>query len=259
VKLYQIVVKDVIRRKKRVLYAALGVVIGTMTVIGILTITLAGEARIYDQLEKYGPNLTIIPSISNLDMRLGNLSLGTLSIGENYIDEAKIEEIREIADGEIRQALNIDDDTDISTIAPKLYINTEVKEISVMLVGIEPEEELKIKTWWQIREGEYLTGANQALVGSVAAELLKLDIGDQVSLDGSDMAVVGILDESGSSDDYQIFVPIKTLQKAFGKEELVSSIDIRALCNACPVEVIAGAINDTIPGVRAIAVKQISK
>lgn len=258
-KLYQIVVKDIIRRKKRVLYAALGVVIGTMTVIGILTIALAGEARIYDQLEKYGPNLTIIPSVSNLDMQLGNLSLGTLSVGENYIDEAKIEEIREIADSEIRQALNItDDDSNITTIAPKLYINTEVKEISVMLVGIEPEEELKIKTWWQIREGEYLTGANQALVGSVAAELLRLNIGDQVSLNGNDVAVVGILDESGSGDDYQIFVPLKTLQKAFGKEELVSSIDIRALCNACPVEVIAGAINDTIPGVRAIAVKQIA-
>ena len=53
-KLYQMVAKDVMRRKKRVLYAALGVVIGTMTVVGILTIALAGETRIYSQLEKYG-------------------------------------------------------------------------------------------------------------------------------------------------------------------------------------------------------------
>lgn len=257
-KLYQIVFKDVMRRKKRVLYAALGVVVGTMTVIGILTIALAGEARIYDQLEKYGPNLTIIPSISSLDMQLGNLSLGTLSIGENYIDENKLTEIREIADGEIRKALNIADESDISTIAPKLYISTEVKEVSVMIVGIIPEEELSIKTWWQVREGEYLGTSNQALVGSVTAELLGLNIGDQISLNGSNVTVVGVLGESGSGDDFQIFVPLTTLQKAFDKEGLISSVDIRALCNACPVEIIAASINDTIPGVRAIAVKQIA-
>ena len=51
-KLYQMVVRDVMRRKRRVLYAALGVVIGTMTVVGILTIALAGEARIYSQAGK---------------------------------------------------------------------------------------------------------------------------------------------------------------------------------------------------------------
>ncbi len=40
-KLYKVVLKDVIRRRKRVAYATLGVVIGTMTMVGILTITLA--------------------------------------------------------------------------------------------------------------------------------------------------------------------------------------------------------------------------
>ena len=86
-KLYQMVAKDVMRRNRRVLYAALGMVIGTMTVVGILTISMAGEARIYSQLEKYGANLTIVPAISNMDMQLGDLSLGTLTVGENYIHE----------------------------------------------------------------------------------------------------------------------------------------------------------------------------
>jgi hypothetical protein len=35
-KLYQVVIKDVMRRKRRVLYATLGVIIGTATVVGIL-------------------------------------------------------------------------------------------------------------------------------------------------------------------------------------------------------------------------------
>jgi len=258
VKLYQIVAKDVVRRKRRVLYAALGVVIGTMTVVGILTIALAGEARIYSQLEKYGPNLTVVPAISNLDMKLGDLSLGTLAVGENYIPEERLPQIRRIADDEIRRGMGIQDEGDIATIAPKLYLNAEVMGMSVMLVGVDPQQENKIKTWWRIQEGGYLEGADQALVGAVAAELLEINAGDRIGLNGSDITVTGILEETGSNDDYQIFVPIGTLQRLFDKDGLISSIDIRALCNACPVEFIADGINQNIPGVRAVAVKQVA-
>jgi len=258
-KLYQVVVKDVIRRRRRVLYAALGVVIGTATVVGILTVARAGEARIYSQLEKYGPNLAVIPAINNLDMKLGDVSLGMLAVGDNYVSEEKLPRIREITDGAIRKALKIEDEGDIATIAPKLYINTKIKDISVMVVGVKPEEEINIKTWWKIREGKYLEGKDQTLLGAVAAEILKLKVGDNIELNGSTLKVAGILEETGSNDDYQVFVPIETLQTAFDREGLVSSVDIRALCNACPVEIIADSINADIPGVRAVAVKQIAE
>ncbi len=258
-KLYHLVLKDILRRKKRVLYAALGIVIAAMTVVGILTIAAAGQARIYAQLEKYGANLSVIPAISNVDMTLGDLSLGALTVGENYIPEAKLPEIRQIADGMIREALGIKDEGYIATIAPKLYVNTKVKGTSVVVVGVEPKEERIIKTWWRIREGEYLEEGDQALLGAQTAQLLKLNIGDKISLNGSDITVIGILEEAGSSDDYQVFVPIQTLQSAFGKEGIVSSVDIRALCNACPVELIADGINQNITGVRAVAVKQVAE
>ncbi len=96
------------------------------------------------------------------------------------------------------------------------------------------------------------------MLGSQAAQLLKLGVGDTVSVNGTNLTVTGILDETGSADDYQAFVPLPTLQKAFGKEGTVSTIDVRALCNACPVEIIADAINQNITGVRAVAVKQVA-
>ncbi len=257
-KLYHLVLKDILRRKKRVLYAALGIVIAAMTVVGILTIATAGQARIYSQLEKYGANLNVVPAISNVDMKLGDLSLGAVAVGENYIPEARLPEIRQITDGLIREALELKDEGNIATIAPKLYVNTKVKETSLLVVGIEPKEERQIKTWWKIQEGQYLEQGDQALVGTLAAQILKLNIGDKISFNGSDTTVAGILEETGSSDDYQVFVPIQTLQKAFNKEGIVSSIDIRALCNGCPVETIADAINQNITGVRAVAVKQVA-
>lgn len=258
-KLYQMVVKDITRRKKRVLYASLGVVIGVTTIVAVLTIALAAEANIYGQIEKYGANLMVMPAISDIDIGLGGLSLGTLAIGENYISEDKLPEIRRITDGKIREALGIEDEGNIATIAPKLYMNTKVNGTSVIVVGVDPQEERKLKTWWRVSEGRYLEGPDEALVGATAAELLKLNVGDTITLNGREVTITGILEETGSNEDYQVFVPIETAQKAFNKEGLVSSIDVRALCSACPTADIASSINENIPGVRAVAVKQIAE
>jgi putative ABC transport system permease protein len=264
--LYQMVLKDIFRRKKRILYAALGVVIGTMTVVGILTTAVAGEAKIVAQLEKYGPNLSIIPAISNLDMKLGDLNLGTVTVGENYIQEDKIPEIRRVTDRKIREyldkdiigAFGISNDGPIATIAPKLYVPADIKGASVMLVGIEPAGEQVIRTWWQVKSGEYLKEGREMLAGASAAALLRLNIGDKVTYNNTDFTVTGVLDETGSGEDYELFVPLAPLQAAAGKEGIISSIDIRALCKACPVEIIADSLNQSIPGIRAVAVKKVA-
>jgi len=258
-KLYQIVLKDITRREKRMLYTSLGVVIGVATIVAVLTIALAGETDIYGQLEKYGANLVVMPAIIDIDVGLGGLSLGTLAVGENYISENELPQIRQIADGKIREALNIEDEGDIATIAPRLYMNTEIEGTSVIIVGVDPQQERQLKTWWRIREGEYLERADQALVGAMAAELLELNVGDKIALNGREVTITGILEETGSNEDYQVFLHIKTAQEAFDKEGLVSSIDVRALCSACPTSDIASAINENMPGVRAVAVKQIAE
>ena len=96
-------------------------------------------------------------------------------------------------------------------------------------------------------------------MGSAAADLLKINVGDTIPLNQTNSVTVsGILDETGSGDDYRIFVPLPLLQQAFNKPGMISTIDIRALCNGCPVEIIADAINKDISGVRAVAVKQVA-
>jgi len=258
-KLHQIVVKDVTRRKKRVLYTSFGVVIGITTFVAVLTMFLAGVTNIYRQLDEYGANLMVMPVIRDVDIALGSLGVGTLAVGENYVSEDKLPEVRQITDGMIREALGIKDEVDLATIAPKLYLNAEVKGASVIVVGVEPQQERQLKTWWKISEGRYLESSDEALVGATIAGLLNFNIGDKIALNGVDITIAGILEETGSNDDYQVFVPMETAQRAFNKEGLVSLMDIRALCDACPVERIADGINQSIPGVRAVAVKQIAE
>jgi putative ABC transport system permease protein len=257
-KLYQVVLKDILRRKKRVLYATLGVIIATMTVVGVLTIALAGQAKIYSQLEKYGANLSVVPATKSLDTGLGDLTLGTVTVGDNYISADKLPQIRQITDDLIRKYRDIDTPGNISTIAPQLLVQSEVKGTSVIFAGIEPQEEITIKSWWQVSRGEFISGNNQAVVGSVAADLLKTNIGDTILVNQSPVTVSGILGETGSGDDYRIFVPLSLLQQSFNKPGMISTIDIRALCNGCPVEIIADALNKDVGGVRAVAVKQVA-
>lgn len=258
-KLYKVVAKEMVRRRRRALYTALGVAAGVAAFVAVLTIAHAGEAMIFKELDKYGPNLMVMPAINNVDMQLGGLSLGTLAVGDNYIDEDRLPEIREITDGAIREKLGLTDEGDIATLAPKLYINTEVKDTSVMVVGFDPESEWIIKSWWTVSDGKYPENQNEAILGARASEILDVDSGDSILIVGQQVTVSGILSETGSNDDYQIFVPLATVQSAFGKEGLISSVDIRALCSGCPVEVIANSINNNIPGVRAVAVKQIAE
>ena len=241
------------------MYTALGVAAGVAAFIAVLTVARAGEARLYEELDKYGPNLMVAPAINNVDLQLGDLSLGTLAVGDNYIDEDSLPQIREIADGAIREALGLEDEGDIAAIAPKLYVNTEVKGTSVMVVGFDPEPEWAIKSWWTVSSGKYPEQENEAILGARASEILDVNIGDTIPIGEHQVTVSGVLGETGSNDDYQIFVPLETVQSAFEKEGLISSIDIRALCLGCPVEVIANAINNNIPGVRAVAVKQIAE
>jgi len=259
VKIYQVTVKDIRRRRRRALYTALGVAIGIAAFIAVLTIARAGEERIYREMDKYGPNLMVMPAIHDVDLQLGDLTLGTLAVGDNYIAEDKLLEIRQITDGAIREALGIAGDEDIATIAPKLYITTAVKGTAVMVVGFEPEQERLIKSWWTISDGRYPEQQDEAILGARASAALDVDLGDNISIKEQEVTVVGILDETGSNDDYQVFVPLATVQRAFEKEGLISSADIRALCSSCPVESIADLVNDAIPGVRAVAVKQIAQ
>ena len=258
-RLLQVVAKDTLRRRRRALYTALGVAIGVAAVVAVLTVARSGEQRIYSEIDKYGPNMTVTPAINDVDLKLGDLRLGSLAVGENYIAEDKLPEIRQIADGAIRNALDIQDQGDIATIAPKLYMNTIVNGTSIMVVGFDPEQEQIIKSWWQISRGRYPEQQNEAILGTRASSILGVGPGDSIAINGQDVIIVGILGETGSQDDYQIFAPLKTVQQAFGKEGLISSMDIRALCSACPVESIADSINKTIPGVRAVAVKQIAE
>jgi len=259
VRLSTIVTRDMLRRKRRVFHAAIGVAIGIMTVVTTLTVAHAGEQHLHMELERYGPNLSVVPATGMLDLELGGLSMGSVTVGDNYIDEAVLPQIQEMADTAIREELGITETDPIAIVAPRLYVPSTVGGRNVTVAGVLPPKERTIRSWWQVEDGRYLEGSDEVLVGAVAAASLDLASGAQIDVFGHGYTVAGVLKESGSNDDYLLFVPLSTLQETSGKTGIVSTVDVRALCTACPVEMIADSLSSNVPGIHAVAVRQVAE
>jgi putative ABC transport system permease protein len=85
---------------------------------------------------------------------------------------------------------------------------------------------------------------------------LNLQEGSSIILGNSTFLVTGSLAETGSTDDYAIFITLHNAQALFNLEGKISEADVAALCNDCPVEDLADQIMKAVPDVRATPIKQ---
>jgi putative ABC transport system permease protein len=116
----------------------------------------------------------------------------------------------------IEALATIPNSKNLRIISPKVFGQAEIGDSAVLVVGVDPESEYNLKIWWKV-EGALQTGSN---------------------------------------DDYTIYLPLHTAQELLDMRGEVSLVDVGALCSDCPVENISQQIMDAIPGVRASPVKQ---
>jgi putative ABC transport system permease protein len=88
-----------------------------------------------------------------------------------------------------------------------------------------------MKTFFKFRQGNWFKEAdsNEAVMGYEAAELEQREVGDMILMPEKNVKfkVVGILERTGTQDDGTIFVPLKTLQRIFGKTDELTTIGIK--------------------------------
>jgi putative ABC transport system permease protein len=150
----------------------------------------------------------------------------------------------------------IENRENISTVAPKLLVVSEVKGSKVMVAGVDFPAEFRLKKWWRMASGMKPGDAAEVLVGKDAAAKLGIAPGDTVNLGGGAYRVSGVLAGTGSQDDGLIFADLGSVQRQFRKGNAVSLIELSALCGGCPIEDIVAQVNGALPGARAVAVKE---
>jgi putative ABC transport system permease protein len=244
-KLHNISINNLRRRKARMAFLTIGLMVGIATIVTLVTLTNSMSGDIERKMDEFGANILITPQSNDLSMSYGGITLGGVSFDQ-----------REIHEEELGRIAKISNSKNISTISPKVLGGVRVEGKELLLVGVNFEAELKMKQWWQIF-GEAPKNDGEVLLGSDAATALNVMTGDAIEIRGERLKVSGILDRTGSQDDTLIFAPLKKVQTLLGKEGTITLVEVAALCSGCPIAHMVTQIAEKLPDARVSAIQQV--
>jgi putative ABC transport system permease protein len=246
-KLTDISLNNLRRRKSKMGFLVVGLLIGVATVVTLVSITQAMHTDIQDKIDQFGANIVITPKSDELSLSYGGVTVSNTSF-----------DVKELHSDSAALIRTIDLKANIAAVAPKLIGAVETGGTRVLLVGVVFPEELKIKKWWQI-VGQEPSGPDDVLLGYGAAAKLGLMPGGKLSLAGRNLKVAGTLKETGGQEDDLIVADLATTQAILGKPNAISLIEVSALCKACPVEDIVAQIEGVLPDAKISALAQAVK
>ncbi len=266
-KLYQLALRELARRKIRTLYTASSITLSAALLTATVLVGAAGQRDLMLTIARYGHSLTIFPATSN-EVSLQSFGIGT----GHYIPESNIPEIQRVyetairAGWEKRGALIINDgapggitNLQPAVFMPRLYEQTTVGGQQVVVTGVVPQDEYQARFWWSMEAGDLVSRDDEVMLGKVFAKVNGTKLGDMLLINQRRFKVSGILRETDSPDDYMVFGTLKAIQQTFGKLGLVSMLNVRAMCSYCPVGDAEIEINKNIVGVRATSQREIAE
>src|SRR5512147_822319 len=237
---------NLFRKKGRTFFLVSGLAIGIGAAVAMTSVGDAMNREVMHALDEFGANILVLPASEGLPLSYGGITVSAVSAGGRELTTGDVEKIRAIKNSQ-----------NISTIAPKLLVQTGVKGTKVLLAGVNFPAERRLKKWWRVAQGTNPREGTEALVGKDAASRLNLSPGDTIDLGSRGSLVVsGVLDGTGSQDDGLIFADIAWVQRHFDRKNAVSLIELSALCSGCPIEDMVAQVNVMLPGARAVAVKE---
>jgi putative ABC transport system permease protein len=243
-RLKDISINNLRRRKGKVFFLILGLTIGITTVVTLISITRMMNEDISKKLDEFGANILIIPRSDDLSLSYGGMSIGGVAIDAQTLKDSDVPKIRQI---EVRE--------NVSTVSPKLIGTTEIEGKKVPLMGVHFGEESRLKKWWKVHGAVPKTREEVLLGNEVAVRLFK-SAGDNLSINGKAVRISGVLDETGSQDDFLIFGDLTFVQEVTKKPGVLSLIEVSAFCNTCPIQEIVRQISEKLPHAKVTAIKQ---
>lgn len=233
------------------------------------------------EFRKYGANILVIPKSDTIEVGFPGVQFGSVT-EQRYINESDLWKIKTIYWRNnvlgfapfLYQVVSVGEGTERqNVILAGTYFNKNVTIIQpysphdkpVFLTGVQ-----KISPWWTVT-GSWIQDQNDtasAMIGKQVAEKLHLGINDSFTIyydeyasdaineTSHNLTVVGILETEGNEDN-QIFVNLQVAQDLSNRPGKIHTVQVSALCNACPVDAFVEEIQANIPYVEARSVKQL--
>jgi putative ABC transport system permease protein len=268
-KLIDIVIGSLRRRKGRMAFIVIGLAVGVGTVVALRSLTATMEQEIGAQLDQYGANIVIVPKASSQELSYGGVTLSAATF-----------DLRQLKDEDLNRIKSIKYANRLSLIAPKLLGAVEIDGQKFLLSGAQLDQEVRMKQWWQIT-GRIPKGADELLVGHEAAQKLGIIeaaipshdgashanhasvkkpelklLRTQLAFGGEQFRIVGVVQETGAQDDQMVFASLPTAQRVLHKPGELSLIEVSALCQGCPIDDIVAQLSDALPDAKVSALQQ---
>ncbi len=244
-KLHNISINNLKRRKAKMAFLTIGLMVGIATIVTLVTLTRSMSSDIERKMDEFGANILVTPQSNGLAMNYGGISLGGVTFDQ-----------REIREEDLAQIKTITNHKNISAISPKVLGGIKISNHDVLLVGVNFESELKMKQWWKVF-GNEPKAEHDLLLGSDASKVLNVSPGDSLTIKGETFTVAGVLDQTGSQDDALVFASLKKAQNLLGKEGKISMAEVAALCSGCPIGDMVTQIAEKIPDAKVSAIQQV--
>jgi len=245
-KLIDISLSNLRRRKAKASFVLVGLLIGVSAVVAFISLVDALTRDINQKLEEYGANIMIVPKTENLSLTYGGISIGGISF-----------EMQEIIQEDLYKIRTIKNAANVAAVGPMVLGVVKIDSHNVLMTGVDFEVTQYLRPWWKVT-GE-IPGKKSVLIGAEVSRILGLSVGSGLEANGKRLVVSGILDSTGSQDDQIIFAHLSTAQTLLGKEGRISMAEVAALCSECPIDDMVNQISVVLPGAKVMAIKQVVK
>lgn len=250
---------------------------GAAIATALLSVSMDVSEKVGFEFRKYGANLLVVPKSDTIEVGFPGVDFGSVT-EQRYINESDLWKIKTIFWR-----------NNVLGFAPFLYQVVNIEDQQVVLVGTYFNKDVEIKEpysshddplfntgvqtispWWKVTGGwiQDQNDTTSAMVGFNVAEKLNLSLDNSfmityiesyennVNESSYNLTVIGIVETQGNEDN-QIFVNLQVAQELTNRLDKVHTVQVSALCNACPVDTFALEIEGNIPYIEARTVKQL--
>lgn len=216
--------KNLWRKKARSLLTVLGIALSSWVLVSLFGFNRGFEAALARDIDDMGFQMLLTAKGCPYEAATMMLKGGT---GLRYMSQSAVDSVA--------REPEVDKTTPMLMQAVFDPDKGESGGITAYL-GVDPKSFPVMKAFLRFRQGAWFTDENalEAVMGYEAAELEQREVGDSILIPEKNVQVkvVGIMNRSGTQDDGTIFLPLKTVQRLFGKEDQLTALGIKTLPDA---------------------------
>ena len=259
--------KELWLRKSRMASGSLAITLGIAVIVGIQSVATVSERAVKIKLDNLGANILVLPQAASVDDYYA-ADIDAPTFPEEYVERVATSML-----------------PGVDNLSPKLTRRVRVSDTTIILTGILPASELASKPIWQSAgiggadlaaacgpnpvadDPQYLDeklqrkaittlAETEVLVGSVAAERLRVTESSSLSIEGREFRIARVLPETGTIDDSRVYAHLHVVQTLLGTGPQVSAIEIMGCCSAIS-DGLLGKLRNILPDTRITTIGQI--